>query len=296
MFPSVLTTPGIDPGIVALARDELTTRLKLGSNIKIDWGGILGTGFARVLDRADIIGEVELAVLPGFAGIPPLHGHPRKLVLLRTPQSGKLALIQVGRFHRYELQDQPGLNHLFSRLQVELPLALGIRRYLMTCAAGSLNRRFLKTGDLCVVRGFITKYGRPMPLVAGEFVPPHLPLNPELRAKATTLALSLPRLLPETMEVKEGRYLTIPGPAFATPDDCEGHKQESDTIGMSLAYECSILACHNKLHKCGNQALCLACVTDDDGDDHPDDDVIKARAEALSEPLGALLLRLFEHL
>lgn len=163
---------------------------------------ILGTGWAEALsyDR-----EIEFSEIIECHDIPSREGHPRTLALAEI--AGKPVLIQRGRFHQYEHDPElfPNADR-FVRLQVEMLSALGVKRLILTCAAGGLGRA--KTGEIVIVDGFCTLYAPPPPLYGIELIEPGTALKTELwriAQKACKIA---------GLKTYQGGYVMVRGPAY----------------------------------------------------------------------------------
>ena len=166
-----------------------------------------------------------------------------------------------------------------------------MKKFIFTCACGSLHSDRFLASDLVVIDGFVTAFAnRQMTLWAGEFVQPDLCLDEGLQAKAIEVAKREPVVLPlDRMKIAKGCYLVIPGPPFAMKRDLPIYKLYGDVIGMSQIYEAAIVSLH------GQKALFLGLVTDDESHT-PNHEEIQARAKLMENPLSEYLSRLFDEL
>ena len=113
----------------------LANKLEIPTNEQPRFGLVLGTGWG---DALKLEGERSLPFgnLPGFEQLGTLTGHLRHVVYGKLDGTPVIAL--RGRVH---LNEHPVPNLAFMgmvRLQIEMLLQLGVKRLILTCAAGSL--------------------------------------------------------------------------------------------------------------------------------------------------------------
>ena len=146
-------------------------------------------------------------------------GHPNRLQLARTPEGERLYLA-CGRPHSYEGWEPS---------ELERPLAdmarWGVRRAVLTCAAGGLTER-APTGSLVVADRVIDLQS---PVAAEE---------PEVLA-ATAAALCEPAVaaLQPHLPAVRGAYAAVLGPQYETPAEAGWLAGLADAVGMSGAPE-----------------------------------------------------------
>src|SRR3989344_2311265 len=211
-------------------------------------GIVLGTGWGDKLELCDSR-ELALATQPGFRGLSELTGHARKYVYGHVGATNVLAL--SGRIHLNEMSHSIGLSQMV-RLQIEIMLQIGVRKMILTCAAGSLPGTGIATGSLVIIDGFVTLYAPDMPLYAGEFCSPEDTLDPGMRELAWHLRNEYPS------KVSMGGHVMVRGPFF------EGRRYDKKiladsgaaVVGMSVLPEACICALYP-----GTEALRLAFVT-----------------------------------
>lgn len=139
---------------------------------------ILGTGWGDALKLQDPR-EIPLAEIPGFpsASMQAIPGHARTVVF--GDLAGKHVIALRGRIHLNEHPTDPNIP-LMVRLQVQMLLELGVKKFILTNAAGSLIDK-CKVGNIVIADGFITVFAPAMPLFAGEFCSPEDRLSSRMR-------------------------------------------------------------------------------------------------------------------
>ncbi len=109
--------------------------LKDKSNIP-ELAVICGSGLAQGLgDYVEFIESWQYADIPGMP-LPSIAGHSSELLVVKFIPSNRLAVVFSGRVHLYE-----GISIEELLFQVRLCNALGIKKLILTCASGALNRR-----------------------------------------------------------------------------------------------------------------------------------------------------------
>lgn len=190
-----------------------------------EYGLILGSGLgglaAAVSGRA--IGYEEL---PGFpeAGV---SGHLPELVI--GTLEGRRVAVFGGREHYYESGRADAM-----RLPLEVLVALGCKKLILTNAAGSVNRH-VGPGSVMLLSDHINFAGT-NPLI-GEtseerFVGMTNAHDPEIRAGLLRAAAAVGIPLPE------GVYMWFSGPSFETPAEIRAAQVlGADAVGMSTVPE-----------------------------------------------------------
>ncbi len=210
-------------------------------------GIVLGSGLGAVADAVQAAVAFPYAELPGFPQ-GSVAGHARTLHL-GTIAGVPVAVFQ-GRAHLYEGVDPAALSVPIRALR-----GLGAEAVLLTNAAGSLDAE-VRPGRLMAVTDHINLMGT-NPLVGPNddavgprFVSMGATYDPELR----TLLHAAAR--PEGIDLAEGVYLAVTGPAFETPAEIRAFRVlGADAVGMSTAPE-AIVAAH-----CGLRVAAVSCIT-----------------------------------
>lgn len=236
---------------------------------------VLGTGWGDALDM-DVLSEWSLKDIPGFDSLGDLAGHKRKLIYGKI--GDEYVWILSGRVHLNEAPDNPNIYSMV-RLQIEMLFHLGVRKLILTNAAGSLSE-VVKVGDIVIADGFVTLFAPDMPLWAGEFCSPEDSLDYNLIKSATVASFGL-------IEAYKGAYAMVRGPFF------EGRRYDkrilkntgATVIGMSTLPEACVASLYKDL---GVKVVCLSFVTNTDSEEHSHEENLK-RAKESSAKLGQYL-------
>jgi purine-nucleoside phosphorylase len=246
---------------------------------------ILGTGLHVMEDAIDIRQTYPYAKIPGFPRST-VKGHSGRL--LAGCLGGKDVIVMSGRFHMYEG---------YSAREVALPIRvfrmLGVKRLLVSNAAGSLRRDF-SPGDVMLITDHINFTGR-NPLVGpnNDRLGPRFPDMTEPYSKGLA-NLARKHATLKGIELREGVYVQVLGPSMETASETGMlARMGADAVGMSTVMEV-IQAVH-----CGMEVLAVSAITNvNDPDDYKGaslEDVIgnaaragPAMAEIFSGVLGSL--------
>lgn len=210
-------------------------------------GLILGSGLGALADRMEQVRVLPYTDIPHFPAST-VPGHAGRLVC------GSLAGCEVmamqGRIHYYEGYDVDQVT-----LPVRIMQSLGVKKLLVTNAAGGINPQFVP-GDLVLIRDQINLTGvNPLRGPNDEHLGTRFPdmsqaFCLEWREEATRIMLSL------GMNTPAGVYAGVAGPSYETPAEIRYLRQiGADLVGMSTVHEV-IVANH-----AGMQVLGLSCVT-----------------------------------
>ncbi len=230
------------------AADLIRTKTPIQPSIGVVLGSGLG-GFAELVQHAV---HIPYGDVPGFP-VSTAIGHAGKFVFGSVGANGRGAVdvaVMSGRFHLYE-----GYTAQQVVSGIRLFHELGIRKVVLTCAAGGLQTDFGQ-GSLVLISDHINLQGA-NPLVGAndEQLGPRFPDMTEayslrLRELARTTAAELATALPE------GVYAAVLGPNYETPAEIRFLKAiGADLVGMSTVME-AIAANH-----LGMEVMAIACVT-----------------------------------
>jgi purine-nucleoside phosphorylase len=209
--------------------DRLEAAVRARSDVRPRVGIVLGSGLGGLADELEDPVAIPFAALPGWpAATAP--GHIGRLLL------GRLARVPVvmlqGRLHVYE-GNHPGL----VVQPVLLMGRLGAPTIVLTNAAGGLDPTF-GAGTLMVIRDHINMTGRtPLQGPNADSIGPRFPdlteaWSPALRERLHAAAQA------EGIEVREGIYLGLLGPAYETPAEVRMLRSwGGDAVGMSTVLE-----------------------------------------------------------
>ncbi len=190
---------------------------------------VLGSGLGAFSEGLTNPRVIPYAAIPNYP-LPSVEGHSGELV------SGFLndipLLVAKGRFHRYE-------GHGLERVTLPIRLfhALGVRRVIITNAAGSLQPEFTP-GSLLLLTGhldctFQEHPRQPQPVT----VPPYyVPILLEIaRCSAQEVGITL----------REGIYCWTLGPAYETPEEIRYFQSLGGAaVGMSTVPEINWAGSH----------------------------------------------------
>ncbi len=208
---------------------------------------ILGSGlgpFAQNLQEPEFIPYETIPYFPQST----VAGHAGRLVVGRLGDVTVAAM--QGRFHLYE--GYPAEQVVFP---VRVLSALGIRKLIVTNAAGGVNPKF-RPGDLMLITDHINLTGR-NPLIGANddrlgarFPDMSEAYSTELRERLLRAAASV------QIEMRQGVYVAITGPSYETPAEVRMYALlGADACGMSTVPEV-IAANHGGLTVCG-----ISCIT-----------------------------------
>ena len=181
---------------------------------------VLGSGLSEIINKYSGK-EILFTEIDGFPSVN-IKGHPG---LFKFTEK---AVLMAGRIHFYE-------GHSID--DVVLPVALlwklGIKKLILTNAAGGVNRSF-KPGDLAVITDHINLTGQ-NPLIGRNegFDGPRFPdmsriYDTEINKKAFLI----------DNELKKGVYAGFTGPSYETPAEIRMlEKIGADMVGMSTVNE-----------------------------------------------------------
>ena len=197
-------------------------------------GVILGSGLGDFAGQVSDPTIIEARSIP-FYPTSSVHGHDGKLVVGRLRGNGVESLpllIFKGRVHFYESGDLQ--TPLFP---VHVASALGVKKLLLTNAAGGINPQF-KSGDLMVISDFINfaflnPHTQPEETHADLF---HSKDLPYLDHEISDLIFSEAGRL--GLELQRGTYCWLKGPSYETKAEIEMLRRlGADAVGMSTVPE-----------------------------------------------------------
>jgi xanthosine phosphorylase len=192
-------------------------------------GLMLGSGLGELAERLADRVEIPYGILPGFH-VGGLAGHAGALVLGRL--AGLPVAIFSGRWHVYE-----GIEGSAITTPIRTLKQLGAEMLVLTNAAGSL-RPEAGPGSLVCISDHINLLGfNPLTGPNDDAAGPRFPslrdaYDPDLRARLHAAADAL------GIELRDGVYLAVAGPAFETPAEIRAFRTlGADLVGMSTVPE-----------------------------------------------------------
>jgi len=200
-----------------------------------DTGIILGSGLNGYADR------IKDPVIFSYDDIPNMQSgmvadHRSQMVF--GEYLGKKVLIMAGRFHYYESRDMEKTS-----FPARVMVALGVKRFIITNAAGCVNRDLGK-GKLMLIRDHIN-YSGSNPLIGPNLdeYGPRCPDRTNTYSRELRDALKR-KAAAEGIELCEGVYMMFTGPSFETPAEVRfARTAGADAVGMSTVPE-AIIANH----------------------------------------------------
>ena len=192
-------------------------------------GIILGSGLNDFADRIENPISVPYNQIPGFE-MPHVEGHKGEIIF--GSFAGKKVIALAGRFHFYE-----GYRMQDITLPTRVLIKLGIKRLIITNAAGCINRDWDEcdlmvisdhinlSGDNPLIGENISEYGERFPDMCDTY-------NKDLRK------LLISEAAKQGINLREGVYTMMSGPSFETPAEIKflgiiG----ADAVGMSSVPE-----------------------------------------------------------
>lgn len=188
-----------------------------------EWGIVLGSGLGMLVHEVDAILSLPYEEITGMP-VSTVPGHAGRFVFGRL--AGCRVMIAQGRVHLYEGRTADEVT-----ATVRFMETLGVRKLLLTNAAGSLNPKF-EPGTWMMLSDHLNLTGT-SPLV-GEpnFVDMSTVYSPELRARFTAAANE------EEIALHEGVYAGLVGPQYETPAEVRMLRVlGADAVGMSTVLE-----------------------------------------------------------
>lgn len=210
----------------------------------IDVALILGSGWGEVLTPEALHATVSYANLPGF-GAASVVGHKGELLLMTL--AGRRVMIFSGRRHYYE-----GCTMEQIVYPIRLIRALGVKKLLITNAAGGINPTF-RAGDLMVLTDHMNLTG--VSPLRGPHDASWCTRFPDM-THVYDPELSQILLQHGGENIRQGVYVFSPGPSYETPAEIKAYGiLGADAVGMSTVPE-AIMA-----HAGGIRVAALSCIT-----------------------------------
>jgi purine-nucleoside phosphorylase len=193
---------------------------------------ILGSGLGCLSTMLESSTSLAYNKIPGFS-TPSVSGHGGHLVYGNIAKRN--VIFMQGRSHTYETGNPACMG-----LAIRTLKALGCKKILLTCAAGSLNKD-AGPGSLLQITDHINLTGlSPLTGEQGDnrFVDLTQAYSENIRNQLNDIATK------QNVALKEGVYMWFPGPNFETPAEIKAAKVlGADAVGMSIVPE-TIIARH----------------------------------------------------
>lgn len=245
---------------------------------------ILGSGLGGYVDRLAGAKGVDYDEIPGFP-TPAVAGHSGRVVLAWV--GAVPAVLLQGRVHLYE-----GWSPQQAVAPLRAVLALGVRRLIVTNAAGGIAPEF-RVGDVMRIEDHLNLTGRnplvgpPEPLLGSRFPDMTQAYDPEggrvLEEAAAAVGLRCHR----------GVYAALLGPSYETPAEIRMLRLlGAHAVGMSTVHEV-IAARHAGARVVGLSLITNAAAGSVPGATLSHDEVTATAAEG-ADRLARLLSRVIE--
>ena len=246
---------------------------------------VLGSGLGGFAENIKAQTIIDYADIPDFpVSTAPTH---KGRFIFGTLNGIKIAVMQ-GRVHLYEG---------YSAAQVVKPIRLlrlmGAETLILTNACGGIGKQ-LKPGDLMLIDDHISSFA-PSPLVGknDDSLGVRFPDMSEVYSEALKKA-AFDAAAKNSIELKRGVYLQLPGPAFETKAEIKMYAVlGADAVGMSTAIEAQA-AKH-----CGFDICGISCVTNyacGISNKPITSEEVSETAQTVSERFKSLLITLTENI
>ena len=200
---------------------------------------ILGSGLGSIADTVRNGVAISTKDIPGYP-ISTVPGHKGRLVFGEL--EGKKVMVVQGRIHVYE-----GYTAYQAASPVRLAAALGVKRFIVTNAAGGIHPRF-SPGTLMLISNHINMSTDPPQI-------PH-PGPPDESPYDSPWINQILDLTKEEVTLEKGVYLWTKGPAYETKSEIKAFAElGADAVGMSTVPEVM------QAHTLGLRTLGISTIT-----------------------------------
>lgn len=188
-----------------------------------EWGIVLGSGLGALVDEVDSILALPYEEISGLP-VSTVPGHTGRFVFGKL--GGQRVVVAQGRVHLYEGRTAGEVT-----ANVQLMAGLGVKRLVLTNAAGTLNPAH-PPGSWMMLSDHLNLTGT-SPLVGG---PNFVDMSEIYSAKLRALFRGLAR--EEGIPLHEGVYAGLLGPQYETPAEIRMLQRiGADAVGMSTVLE-----------------------------------------------------------
>jgi purine-nucleoside phosphorylase len=188
-----------------------------------EWGIVLGSGLGMLVEEVDAILSLPYEEITGMP-VSTAPGHAGRFVFGRL--AGCRVLMAQGRVHLYEGRTAEEVT-----ATVRFMENLGVRRLLLTNAAGTLNPQFAP-GSWMMLSDHLNLTGTSPLLGGANFVDMSSVYTPELRTRFASAAQA------EGLTLHQGIYAGLLGPQYETPAEVRMLRVlGADAVGMSTVLE-----------------------------------------------------------
>lgn len=210
-------------------------------------GLILGSGLGDYAEQITDPVVIPYGELPEFP-VSTVAGHAGQFVLGTC--MGKKVIAMQGRVHYYE-----GYSQRMITLPVRIMKSLGVKKMVLTNAAGGVNRDF-EPGTLMIIRDHINfSGGNPLIGTNRDEDGPRFPDMTTVYASEFRNSLKA-AARKKGIKLEEGVYMMLSGPCYETPSEVRmAEILGADAVGMSTVPE-AVICSH-----CGIPVLGISCIT-----------------------------------
>ena len=188
-----------------------------------EWGIVLGSGLGMLVDEVDAILSLPYEEITGMP-VSTVPGHAGRFVFGRL--AGCRVVMAQGRVHLYEGRTADEVT-----AAVRFMESIGVRKLLLTNAAGTLNPKFAP-GSWMMLSDHLNLTGTSPLLGAPNFADMSAVYAPELRVRFAAAAGA------EALVLHEGVYAGLIGPQYETPAEVRMLRTlGADAVGMSTVLE-----------------------------------------------------------
>jgi purine-nucleoside phosphorylase len=208
---------------------EAVDFIQTKTQVKPEFGIILGTGLGGLVKEIEIIDEIPYEQIPNFP-VSTVESHKGRLIFGNL--GGKKVVAMQGRFHFYE-----GYSLQEVTFPVRVMKLLGIAKLFVSNASGGVNPDF-EVGEIMIINDHINFFpgnpliGKNLDELGPRFPDMSDPYDTDLIDRAVEIAAK------NNIRVSQGVYLGLTGPTLETPAEYKFVRVVgADAVGMSTVPE-----------------------------------------------------------
>ncbi len=208
---------------------EAVDFIQTKTQVKPEFGIILGTGLGGLVKEIEIIDEIPYEQIPNFQ-VSTVESHKGRLIFGNL--GGKKVVAMQGRFHFYE-----GYSLQEVTFPVRVMKLLGIAKLFVSNASGGVNPDF-EVGEIMIINDHINFFpgnpliGKNLDELGPRFPDMSDPYDTDLIDRAVEIAAK------NNIRVSQGVYLGLTGPTLETPAEYKFVRVVgADAVGMSTVPE-----------------------------------------------------------
>lgn len=189
---------------------------------------ILGSGLSNIQNQLKNSIVIPYGKIPYFKEST-VEGHNGQLIFGKLNKTD--VMLMSGRLHFYEGYTMQDITY-----PIRLMKCLGIEYLIITCAVGSLNKKY-NVGDVVMIKDHINFLGNPLigkhyNQFGNRFPDSSNIYDKNLRKTVKQISIK------NKIKVHEGVYFAVTGPSYETPSEVKAfQKLGGDVVGMSLVPE-----------------------------------------------------------